>query len=123
MYLYRESNGKIMVATSSEKCDNRTVLDSKVADMKTREVGDKAITVKIKQGSTEKTLGDNQMIRVVYRKDTGAYDAVNSGYSGSDDLSVDTDTSREFISQVQFQGKSRYTVKMVKETGKHFVER
>lgn len=126
LYLYRESSGKVMVATSNEKCDSRSDFDTKAANMKTREVGDKAITVKFTfaadgvstTSDVEKTLGDDQMLRIVYRKDNGAYDVAESGQFGSGGR-----LGNLFIKEVKFSGKGRYKVKMVEETGKHFVER
>lgn len=126
LYLYRASNGRIMAATSSKKCDSRTDLDNEVDNMKTREVGDKAITIKfilaadgsIATSDVEKELGDDQMLRIVYRKDNGAYNAVESGHFGSGGLQ-----SNLFIKEIQFLGKAHYKVKMVEETGKHYVEK
>lgn len=119
LYLYRASNGKLMVATSKEECKSRTDIDN-ASSMKEREVGDHAITVKYSQDSTEKTLGDDEILRIAYRKDSGAYDVGNSGHSS--ELNSDPST-RKFISEVKFEGKNSYKVKMVEETGKHFVEK
>lgn len=131
LYLYRASNGKVMVATAQAApvtsaspapvssfqppCEDKNDVDN-VSKKKEREIGDKSITVKYKQGSTEKTLGDNEILRITFRKDSGAYDVEQSGITGGF-------SSTDFISEVNFEGKGHYKVKMVKETGKHYVER
>lgn len=124
LYLYRASNGTIMVATlqqeSTDAYTSRTEVLSNLSKMKERELGDKSITIKYTQDSTEKTLGENDIIRIAFKKDSGAYDVKESG--GAGDFSI-LPEDRKFISDVKFEGKGHYIVKMVKETGKHYVER
>lgn len=122
LYLYRASNGRIMVATSeSDAADAcKTIGEITAATRKEREVGDSTITVKYTQNSTEKTLGDGEILRITYRKDSGAYDVGESGHTNDFSLAP---ADRKFISEVKFEGKSSYKVKMVKETGRHYVEK
>lgn len=58
------------------------------------------------------------MLRIVYTKDNGAYNVADSGHFGTGGRQGNL-----FISAVQFEGKGRYKVKMVEETGRHFIER
>jgi hypothetical protein len=61
-------------------------------------------------GSTTGTLTDSNMIRIGYSKGTGAFTYCDMG---SDSV---------FYNTIKLKGTETFTVKLVKNTGKHFVE-
>jgi hypothetical protein len=98
--------------TSKTNCTDRTSLDSYVASNggQTKLCSSK-VDVSGSDGSSSGTpLDDNNMIRISYSKGTGAYTYCDMG-----DGSV-------FYNTIKLEGTETFTVKLVKNTGKHFVE-
>lgn len=120
LYLYRDSSDKWIAVTSKKKYDGLTaLLNAPAAEKKDREVGDRGVSITFQQGGS-KTLGNasNSMIRIVFKRENGTYNVTQSGAFSNSGL-----TSNDFISEIFFKGKGSFRVKMVKDTGKFFIER
>jgi prepilin-type N-terminal cleavage/methylation domain-containing protein len=68
-------------------------------------------------GGDSTTLTDDNMIRIGYSKSTGAFTYCDMGKETKDD-----DVTSLFFNTIKLKGTETFTVKLVKNTGKHFVE-
>lgn len=79
---------------------------------------DSAVTVKAKDGSGSITLSGSNMLKVGYSKGTGAFTYSNDGQVDSNGEF----TNVPFYNEIKLFGKDKYTIKLVKATGKHFLK-
>lgn len=115
LYLWQDSDG-IKAGTSTEDCNTRTDLDTAIAGDKVAStvVGGSRVSVQAtdEDGDTY-DLDDTNMIKIAFIKSTGAYDYANSGTSGDS----------RFFTEIVFQGAESYEVILVKQTGKHVINK
>jgi prepilin-type N-terminal cleavage/methylation domain-containing protein len=129
LYLYKDGSQIYMVTAHAKDIDgdgkinstandpesanytNRSNLDSYVSSYggETKLCSSKVDVIGI-DGSSTGTLDDSNMIRISYSKGTGAFTYSDMG---SDSV---------FYNTIKLQGTETFTVKLVKNTGKHFVE-
>lgn len=136
LYIYQTSDGVHYCILSSEEDSNgdgspdypkgfrsRSELDSYLS---ANDIGSKLCdsTVKLSGkdstggGLAPLTLGTGNMLKIGYSKATGAFTYSNNGQLDTNGEFDDV----PFYSAVELSGKQTFTIKLVKTTGKHFVE-
>ena len=71
------------------------------------------------RGSNSVTLSESNFLKLGYSKSTGAFNYSNDG-------SLDTNgefTDVPFYSMIEMSGKEKFSIKLVKISGKHFVKK
>ncbi len=111
IYLYLFKNNGIKAILS----DNEGLTLAQLqANTNATEVGGAQVIVKADDGSgTNPELTDTNFIRIAFDKATGAYRYAK----------FDGKADSEFISEIEFSGKEKFKVTLVKMTGKHVVSK
>ncbi len=125
LYVYKTADGIYMCALNGESTGypdgfmSRAELDSYVAghDVATK-LCDSRVTITGK-GSSSLTLTDTNMLKIGYSKSTGAFTYSNDGSLAADG----TLHNKEFLSRLELTGKETFYIKMIKATGKHYIEK
>jgi hypothetical protein len=136
LYLYKTSNGIYTAVLqeqdldgsgeieTSEKLDfaDRTALDTYLAahsDIGSFLCSSRVdVTGDVSGSSLSDPLTESNMIKIGYSKGTGAFTCSNRG-SVDEAPAVSTD---RFFDTITLTGSETFTVKLVKNTGKHYVE-
>lgn len=107
-------DGKIDTTVNTEESANYTDRTNLNGYISSSGGGSKLCSSKVdvigSDGSTTSTLTDSNMIRIGYSKGTGAFTYCDMG---GDSV---------FYNTIKLKGTETFTVKLVKNTGKHFVE-
>ena len=110
LYLYKVSDGSVKCILLKDNCQSRSDLNSKLTGLSPTDVGGSGVNVRAKiEGGGTYTLGQNNMIKVAFDKASGAYKTANYG----------VDTDNVFYNEIEFSGREKYKVTLVKMTGKH----
>lgn len=110
LYLYKVSDGSVKCILLKDNCQTRNDLNSKLTGLTPTDVGGSGVSVRAKiEGGGTYTLGDNNMIKVAFDKASGAYKTANFG----------DDTNSDFYNEIEFSGRQKFKVSLVKMTGKH----
>ena len=89
---------------------NSKLTTAQTETMMLKDVGGSGVNVRAKiEGGGTYTLGQNNMIKVAFDKASGAYKTANYG----------VDTDNVFYNEIEFSGREKYKVTLVKMTGKH----
>lgn len=115
LYLYKESDGSIKCVLSKGNYQSRTALNGRPADETPTDVGGSGVnvTAKIEGGGTYTLLNANTMIKIAFDKATGAYKSANAG----------SDADSHFFEEIEFSGREKFKVTLVKATGKHVMSK
>lgn len=115
LYLYKVADGSVKCILLKDNCQTRSDLDSKLTGMTPTNVGGARVDVKakIEGGSTYSLTGTDTMIKIAFDKASGAYKTANSG----------SDTSTDFFNEIEFSGREKFKVSLVKMTGKHVINK
>ena len=137
LYIYRTSDGVYSTVVSSKIDTNgdgnpdypkgftqRSELDQCLSSGKISgdKLCDSTVTITGKQGtggSNSVTLSESNFLKLGYSKSTGAFNYSNDG-------SLDTNgefTDVPFYSMIEMSGKEKFSIKLVKISGKHFVKK
>lgn len=110
LYLYKVSDGSVKCILLKDNCQSRSDLNSKLTGLSPTDVGGSGVNVRAKiEGGGTYTLGQDNMIKVAFDKASGAYKTANYG----------VDTDHVFYNEIEFSGREKYKVTLVKMTGKH----
>lgn len=115
LYLYEDTDG-IKAGVSSTDCSTYAELQTAITAGKVSStvVGGARVSVQAKDDSgATYNLSSGNMIKIAFEKSTGAYKCANSGTTG--------DT--RFFSEITFNGAESYKVTLVKQTGKHVLNK
>lgn len=124
LYLYKTSDGIYTCTINGLNTGNpsgflsRSELDTYLA---AHNVGDKICDSKVTitgKGSTTLVLSETNMLKVGYSKSTGAFTYSNDG-SLADDGTL---RNKEFLNRLELKGKQTFYIKLIKATGKHYIE-
>ena len=114
LYLYKVSDGSVKCIMLKDNCQSRSDLNTKLTGLSPTDVGGSGVNVRAKiEGGGTYTLGQNNMIKVAFDKASGAYKTVNYG----------DDTDTVFYNEIEFSGREKFKVNLVKMTGKHVLSK
>ena len=125
LYVYKKDDGIYTCNLGTEVTGDangfltRAELDTYLAghDAGTK-ICDSKVTITGK-GSSSLTLTDSNMLKIGYSKSTGAFTYSNDGSLAADG----TLHNKEFLSRLELTGKETFYIKMIKSTGKHYIEK
>ena len=128
LYIYRTSDG-IYSSMASDTTDsdgdgvpdgykNRLDLDAAITVSQIK-LCDSSVTIKGSEaGAAATTLNNNNMLKIGYSKGTGSFIYSNNGtVTGGKAM-----TEMPFYSTIELSGKEKFTIQLVKTTGKHFIK-
>jgi prepilin-type N-terminal cleavage/methylation domain-containing protein len=110
LYLYKDGSEVYMVTSKTNYTDRDSLKTYVASNGGQTKLCSSKVDVSGSDGSSTGTLSDDNMIRISYSKGTGAYTYCDMG---SDSV---------FYNTIKLEGTETFTVKLVKNTGKHFVE-
>ncbi len=125
LYLYAASDGIYTYVHTTDTSypdgfDSRTELDSYMTSesIEGSRLCDNNVTVKLtgQSGSGSNislTLNSGNMLKIGHSKSTGEFICSNDGTAGSTD----------FYDFIELDGKQKFSIKMIKATGKHFIKK
>ena len=131
LYIYRTSDG-IYSSMASDTTDsdgdgvpdgykNRLDLDAAITAGNVSQIKlcDSSVTIKGSEaGAAATTLNNNNMLKIGYSKGTGSFIYSNNGtVTGGKAM-----TEMPFYSTIELSGKEKFTIQLVKTTGKHFIK-
>ena len=131
LYIYRTSDGiySSMVSDTTDSdgdgvpdgYKNRLDLDAAITAGNVSQIKlcDSSVTIKGSEaGAAATTLNNNNMLKIGYSKGTGSFIYSNNGtVTGGKAM-----TEMPFYSTIELSGKEKFTIQMVKTTGKHFIK-
>ncbi len=125
LYVYKTPKGIYMLTMNGEIAGgangflSRTELDTYLASNDGGvKLCDSKVTIQGK-GSSSLTLTETNMLKIGYSKSTGAFTYSNDGSLAADG----TLHNKEFLSRLELTGKETFYIRMVKATGKHYIEK
>lgn len=124
LYLYKKSDGIYMCTLNGQKAGiaadgfaSRSELDSYLAS---QDIGDKLCDSKVTitgkntaGGSMSLELSESNMLKIGYSKSTGAFTYCNDGDPGK---------QSDFYNCLELSGKETFKIKLIRATGKHYVD-
>lgn len=124
LYLYKKSDGIFMCSLNTEDTGNEKGITSRTeldAYLSSRDVGSKLCDSKVTitgKGASSLVLDESNMLKIGYSKSTGAFTYSNDGSLAADG----TLYNKEFMERVELSGREKFTIKLIRATGKHYIE-
>lgn len=109
LYLFKDNGMKVVLSSSKTE----TLSSLKGTANPTNVGGARVEVTAIRAGKSDKKLGDSDVVCIAFNKATGAYE-----YAKFSD-----ETDSDFISELEFSGKEKYKITLVKMTGKHVMSK
>lgn len=137
LYLYKKPDGVYYVVSNKDAAgnvgdtgltdssdltaltsDGSKICDSSVTVAASSVSGN---TVKLVELNTASASDEVDMIKIGYRKSTGAF-SDSCAYKGST-LQTNASGAKYFYNEIKLSGKQHFSIKLVEKTGKHYVDR